>query len=104
MPGPKLPLTITPKALEKINEIRANKNIPTQYGLRLGMKGGGCMGMSYVIGFDTPNDTDDTYQIADLEIFIAKAQLMYLIGITLDYYEEDDGVGFAFLKEVEVSQ
>lgn len=46
------PINITPKALEEIKTIISTKNIPLEYALRVGVKGGGCGGVSYALGFD----------------------------------------------------
>ena len=52
------PIELTPKAVAEVKHIMDNKNIPEGYGLRVGVKGGGCGGVSYVLGFDKPKDND----------------------------------------------
>jgi len=52
-------IVITRKALEEIERIRQNNNIPQEYGLRMGVKAGGCSGFMYSLGFDSEPRPDD---------------------------------------------
>ena len=91
-----IPVHITERALLEIRHIMNNKNIPDQYGLRIGVKGGGCAGVQHILGFDTPKEGDATYKAADIPVHVAKKDTMYLIGLELDFYEGDDAKGFLF--------
>lgn len=91
-----IPITITEKALSEVLNIKTHKNIPEKYGLRVGIKGAGCAGVSYVLGFDTAKDGDVTYAFEGVDVHIAKKDTMYLIGLILDFYEGDDARGFLF--------
>ncbi len=73
-----------------------NKGIPTGYGLRLGVRGGGC-GVSLMIGFDKKRDTDNLYHSNGIEIFIDKKHTMYLIGKEVDFIETSESRGFTFV-------
>lgn len=64
--------------------------------LRLGVKGGGCAGFSYVLEFDTPKDNDNIYTIEGIDIIIDKAQEIYLWGTELDFRHGLDNRGFIF--------
>ncbi|WP_448528352.1 HesB/IscA family protein [Raineya sp.] len=92
-----LPLNITPLALQEIRNIKANKGIPSEYALRIGIRGAGC-GASFLIGFDKPKPTDEIYETEDLQILIDKRHLMYIIGIQVDFEETTEGRGFTFTK------
>lgn len=94
-----LPVAITDKAWQEIKNIVEKKNIPAGYGLRIGISGAGCAGISYVLGFDKPNEKDKKYLVDDLDVLIQKKDMMYLIGIKLDFYEGSDARGFTFLKD-----
>jgi len=72
------------------------KNIPHGYGLRLGVRGGGCAGVSLIIGFDHSKDHDLMYTIRDIPVFIDKRHTLYLIGKEVDYHDGDDASGFVF--------
>jgi len=90
------PVTITIRAAAEIRKIMDTKNIPAGYGLRLGVKGGGC-GVSLLIGFDKKKDGDTTYIIHDIPVYIEKKHTMYIIGKEVDFYEGEDARGFMFV-------
>lgn len=93
------PVSISEKALVEIKKIMQNKSIPADYGLRVGIKGGGgCAGVSFMLGFDKQKDTDIAYSIYDIPVYIEKKHTMYVIGLTIDYYEGADAKGFTFVK------
>ena len=90
-------IVITPKAVEQIKHIKAENNIPEAHGLRVGVKGGGCSGMSYVLGFDEkPKEGDETFEIQGVTVFVDQKSLMYLSGIELDFTDGLNGSGFVF--------
>lgn len=93
------PVSITSKAVEEIKEILANKNIPSDYGLRIGISGGGgCGGMSFILGFDHKKEGDMEYVVDDITVYIEKKHTMYLLGMKVDFYEGADARGFTFIK------
>ncbi len=94
-----LPLHISDKALTEVKNIISHKSIPKDYGLRIGMKGAGCGGMSFLLGFDHQKEGDDVFEKEGLTIYIEKKHLMYLIGMEVDFYEGSDARGFTFAKE-----
>jgi iron-sulfur cluster assembly protein len=90
------PVTLSPRAVEEIRRIMQTKNIPEGYGLRVGVRGGGC-GVSLLIGFDKQKETDRVYTIGDIPVYMDKRHTMYLIGKEVDFYEGDDARGFVFV-------
>ncbi|EIM74310.1 iron-sulfur cluster assembly accessory protein [Nitritalea halalkaliphila LW7] len=92
------PISITPKALEEITHIIKNKNIPPTYALRIGVKGGGCGGMAYMLGFDTEKEDDKVFVIEELTVLIEKRHMMFLMGMEVDFYEGTDARGFTFVN------
>jgi len=93
-----LPVNITEKAAAEIKNIIRNKNIPDDYGLRIGIKGAGCVGVSYLLGFDKKKDSDDSFTHQGLDVYIQKKEMMYLVGLDLDFYDETDSSGFTFVN------
>lgn len=90
-------ITVTRKAIEQVKEIRMQNNIPQEHGLRVGVKGGGCSGMSYTLGFDGARKDSDLVLEADgVNIYIDPKSMFYLMGITLDYSDGLMGKGFTF--------
>ena len=90
------PVELTPKALVEVKHIIANKNIPEGYGLRIGVKGGGCGGVSYMLGFDKPKDNDLQYEVDGVPVLVEKRHTMYLLGLQVDFYEGAEARGFIF--------
>lgn len=89
------PVTISTRAVSEIKKIMETKNIPQDYGLRVGVKGGGC-GVSLIIGFDRKKDSDTVYVISDIPVYVDKKHTMYIIGKQVDFYEGEEGRGFLF--------
>jgi iron-sulfur cluster assembly protein len=89
---------VTEKALAKIRSAIVKEGIPPeQGGLRLGVQGGGCSGLSYNIRFDTqPRERDRIFQFDDVRVFVDPKSFIYLHGMTLDYQETLMQQGFVF--------
>jgi iron-sulfur cluster assembly protein len=93
-------LQVTPSAVKRIRVILGKEGISLEEGgLRLGVKGGGCSGMSYSVGFDMrPRDTDNIFTFEDVRVFIDPKSFVYLQGMTLDYEETLIRQGFNFIN------
>ena len=90
-------IIITTKALSEVKKIKASNNIADEFGLRLGVKGGGCSGMSYTLGFDgTSKDSDLVLDAEGVRVFIDAKSMFYLMGTTLDFSDGLMGKGFTF--------
>ncbi len=90
------PVTLTARAAEEIRKIMAGKNIPDGYHLRVGAKGGGCSGMSYILGFDRKRDQDIEFSVDGIQVYMDKRHGLYLMGTTVDYQDGLDARGFTF--------
>ncbi|MEX0883083.1 MAG: iron-sulfur cluster assembly accessory protein [Cyclobacteriaceae bacterium] len=91
-----IPIKITTKAHAEIRNIMDHKNIPKGYALRVGIKGGGCGGISYALGFDRKKEDDQHFEIEGLSVLIEKRHVMFLMGMQVDFYEGNDARGFVF--------
>jgi iron-sulfur cluster assembly accessory protein len=91
-----LNLTLTEFAASKVKEIRAAENIPDDQLLRIGVRGGGCSGFMFDLGFDPKQPNDIQLTIHDTTIVIDPMSAMYLDGITIDYVQGLMGSGFKF--------
>lgn len=90
-------MIITPRAADEIRKVKSENNIPESHALRLGVKGGGCSGMSYVLGFDDElRQGDEIFAIEGLAVYVDPKSLSYLSGMTLDFQDGLQGRGFAF--------
>jgi iron-sulfur cluster assembly protein len=90
------PVTLTEGAVTQLNLIRQQENIPSDYSLRVGVKGGGCSGFSYVLGFDKAQENDDIFEINGLQVVMNKAHAIYLLGMEVDFHNGLDNRGFTF--------
>jgi len=90
------PVTLSARAIEEVRKIMQTKNIPEGYGLRVGVRGGGC-GATLIIGFDKQKTTDHIYNVDDIPVYIDKKHTMYLIGKEVDFYEGSDARGSVFV-------
>ena len=90
------PIKITESALVQLRRIMGEKEVPSDYGLRVGVKGGGCSGFSYILGFDEKNEKDDVFEIGGLRVFMEKAHGIYLLGMEIDWAEGLNNRGFTF--------
>ncbi len=96
-PEVKEEISITPKAAEQIRKVKLDNKIPENYALRLGVKGGGCSGFTYVLAFDEkPKPDDREFTIQGLSVFVDPKSLNFLTGTTLDFSDGLNGRGFVF--------
>jgi iron-sulfur cluster assembly protein len=90
-------IKITLKAVEEVIKIRKENNIPEDYGLRVGVKGGGCSGLKYSLGFDGKQKEGDTViEQNGIKLFVDGKSLFYLSGTELDFTSGLNGKGFVF--------
>lgn len=90
-------IKITRKAVEEVRKVRDQNSIDPDFGLRIGVKGGGCSGMSYTLGFDASPRADDLVLEADgVKVYIDRKSVFYLLGVTLDFSDGLMGRGFTF--------
>jgi iron-sulfur cluster assembly protein len=90
------PIKISPKAVEEIGRIIKAKNVPDDYYLRVGVRGGGCSGMSYILGFDKKREHDLEFVVDGVAVVMDKRQGLYLMGTTIDYHDGLSARGFTF--------
>lgn len=91
-------IQVTEKALTHVRAALEKQGISSlEGGLRLGIQGGGCSGMSYAIQFDThPREHDRVFQFGDVRVFIDPKSFVYLKGTTLDWEDTLMRTGFVF--------
>lgn len=90
-------ITITQKAVNEIKKIMEENKITPEFGLRIGVKGGGAAGLTYSLGFDPDTrDGDTIIEQSGLRLLIDGKSLFYLSGTQLDYSDGLNGKGFIF--------
>ncbi|HYH55897.1 MAG TPA: iron-sulfur cluster assembly accessory protein [Anseongella sp.] len=90
------PVSFTPDALKELKSLLAEKQLENDHGLRVGVEGGGCSGMSYVLGFDQKKEGDEEFEIEGIRVFLNKAHELYLAGMEIDFKSGLDNRGFTF--------
>jgi iron-sulfur cluster assembly protein len=91
---------LTDRAVKRVRVAMAKEGIsPEEGGLRLGVMGGGCSGLSYSIKFDTrPRERDRVFDFDGVRVFVDPKSFLYLSGMTLDYEETLMRQGFNFIN------
>jgi len=90
-------IKITEKASKEVKKIMEENNIPAGYGLRVGVKGGGCSGLTYTLGFDGEQKEGDTViETNEIKLLVDGKSLFYLSGTELDFSDGLNGKGFVF--------
>ncbi len=90
------PIKLTEGALTQLKRIKAEQSVSEDHGLRLGVKGGGCSGFSYILGFDEKSEKDHEFEIDGLRVFVDKAHSLYLFGMEVDWVDGLENRGFMF--------
>lgn len=91
---------VTERALARIRVALAKENVsPEEGGLRLGVQGGGCSGLTYNIRFDSKaRERDRVFEFDGVRVFVDPKSFIYLHGMTLDYQETLMQQGFMFVN------
>ena len=90
-------ISLTEKALSEIRRIMSENRVPESFGVRVGVKGGGCSGFTYTLGFDGEAKEGDTIiEDNEVKLFIDGKSLFYLSGTELDFSDGLNGKGFVF--------
>lgn len=90
------PVTLTPGALVEIRRLMAQEGFDTTQVLRVGVKGGGCSGMSYILGFDHKQDNDNQFEVEGITCVMNKSHEIYLYGMEVDWQDGLNNRGFTF--------
>ena len=91
-----IPVTLTTSAKEEIKRLMSEEGFNKENFLRIGVKGGGCSGMTYVLGFDAKTDKDENFEIDGISIIMEKTHGIYLMGMEVDWQGGLNSRGFTF--------
>ena len=91
-----IPVTLTSSAKDEIKRLMNEEGFNKDQFLRIGVKGGGCSGMTYVLGFDSKTEKDDSFEIDDISIIMDKTHGIYLMGMEVDWQGGLNSRGFTF--------
>lgn len=93
-----VPVSFTAGALKEITRLMSAPDFDSSKYLRIGVKGGGCSGLSYVLGFDDKQDTDDVFEYQGQTFIMNKSHGIYLMGMEIDWENGLNARGFAFIN------
>ena len=92
----KAPVSFTGSAKNEIKRLMAVEGFDPAKKLRVGVKGGGCSGMTYVLDFDTVKDNDEIFELDGISFLVDKAHGIYLLGMEIDWEGGLNSRGFTF--------
>lgn len=90
------PVTFTENAVKELKKLMDQQELSADTGVRVGVKGGGCSGMTYVLGFDMKQEGDEEFNYQGIPMFMNKSHALYLIGMEVDYQDGLNARGFTF--------
>lgn len=90
------PIKFTENAVVEIKRLMNEDNFDVNQKLRVGVKGGGCSGMTYVLGFDLQLEDDEVYEANGLQFIMNKSHGLYLAGMQIDWQDGLNSRGFTF--------
>jgi iron-sulfur cluster assembly protein len=91
-------ITLTENAANEVKRLMQAQNL-TDVNLRMGVKGGGCSGMSYTLNFESETrEQDQIFDVHGVKVVVDPKSLLYLEGTTLDFVNGLEGTGFKFVN------
>ena len=90
------PVNFTNDAVVEIKRLMNEDGFDKTQLLRVGVKGGGCSGMTYVLGFDVPTDKDEHFEIHGIPCIMERSHGIYLMGMEVDWQGGLNSRGFTF--------
>ena len=90
------PLQFSMQAVKEIRRLMEEPGFDKNNLLRIGVKGGGCSGLSYILGFDKKQDQDQVFESNDLSFIMNPAQSIYLTGMQIHWEDGLNARGFSF--------
>jgi iron-sulfur cluster assembly protein len=90
------PVSFTEGAIKELLKLKDQQELSEEFGLRVGVEGGGCAGMNYILGFDQKKEGDQEYLIQGIKIYMHKAHGLYLAGMEIDFQNGLNARGFTF--------
>lgn len=90
-------IQLTERAVKEVHRIISDQNLPQGTALRVGVKGGGCSGFSYTLGFDEKmRENDQSNEIEGVKVVCDPKSFLYLSGTSIDFEDSLMGRGFKF--------
>lgn len=92
-------IKVSDSARDQVMKLKADQQVVADAFIRVGVKGGGCSGLTYLMDFDTEMKEDDkVFEDKGVKIVVDKKSFLYLVGTELDYAGGLNGKGFSFIN------
>ena len=92
-------IKVSDNAKDQVLKLKADQQVVADAFIRVGVKGGGCSGLTYLMDFDTEmKDDDKVFEDKGVKIVVDKKSFLYLVGTELDYAGGLNGKGFSFIN------
>ena len=92
------PVTLTAGAVAEIRKLISQEGFDNSQLLRIGVKGGGCSGMTYILGFEQKKENDNEFEIEGIRYIMDKSHEIYLHGMKIDWQNGLNNRGFSFIN------
>src|SRR5487761_485483 len=92
------PVSFDPGAVQEIKRLMGETGFKVSQRLRVGVRGGGCSGMTYILGFDDPQPEDEHFEVEGIACIMNKSHEMYLYGMRVDWHDGLNSRGFTFVN------
>ncbi len=96
--GETIMVNLTENAVKEVRRMIQSQEQKEGLGLRMGVKGGGCSGLSYALNFDRKHEGDNEFDFEGVKVLVDPKSYLYLQGVTLDYVDSLEGKGFKFVN------
>ena len=91
-----IPVKFTDTSIIEIRRLFESRLVGSEKLLRVGVKGGGCSGLSYLLEMDEKTERDEIFEVGGIPCIIDPAHSMYLFGMEIDWKNGLDARGFIF--------
>ena len=88
-------ISLTPEATIEVKRLLQKQASPS-CGLRMGVRGGGCSGLSYQLTFGEKQEGDNEFDFDGVKVYVDPKSYLYLKGVVLDFVDGLEGRGFKF--------
>lgn len=91
-----VPVSFTQNAIDEIKRLISEEGFDSNKYLRVGAKGGGCSGLTYILGFDEKQENDEVFDFEGIQFIMNKSHGIYLMGMQIDWHGGLNARGFTF--------
>ena len=89
-------ITLTEAAIDRVNTLKMKRQTPDAF-LRIGIRGGGCSGLTYFIDFvNQPEEKDKVFEFGNVKVAVDRKSYLFLNGTEIDFTKELMRTGFQF--------